>query len=132
MTTPDPALTAAIQGIADADHARQPRCSWCGRAGEPYEHNGVRFDGLTACQGERLCSKCTAAYLANTPLLVTEIKTAGDPASARLYDLNPSTWDWSEKNIPGCYGEPPVRAIAVQYRAEYADVDLRALRRGKR
>jgi len=123
-------LIAAIQAYADADHARQPCCSWCGLAGEPYEHNGVRFDGLTACQGERLCARCTTSYLENTPLLVEDRVSPDAPGV--LYDLNPNTWDWSEKNIPGCRGEPPVRAIAVQYRAEYTDVDVRALRRGKR
>lgn len=113
----DPAFTAALQKIADEDHARQPHCSWCGRAGEPYEHNGVRFYGLTACEGNRLCSKCTDSHLANTPLLVTETDHLGEAT----YDLNPNTWEWSEKNIPGCRGEPPVRAIAVAYRREYMD-----------
>ncbi len=111
-------LTAAIQRSADEDHARQPRCSWCGKPGIPYEHRGVRFDGLTACQGNRLCSRCTDSYLENTPLLVRECQTPDDPG--RLYDLNPKTWDWSEENIPGCKGEPPAQAIAAAYRPEYA------------
>jgi hypothetical protein len=115
----DPAFIAALQKIADADHARQPVCSWCGKPGTPFEHNGVRFDGLVACQGDRLCSRCTDSYLENTPLLVRECRTADDPGV--LYDLNPVTWEWSEKNIPGCRGEPPVRAIAVANRPEYAD-----------
>ena len=116
-------LTAAIQRIADEDHARQPVCSWCGRPGVPFEHNGVRFDGLTPCQGDRLCSRCTDRYLRNAPLLVRESRTPEEPGL--LYDLNPLTAEWSEKNIPGCRGEPPVRAIAVAYRAEYADLHAR-------
>jgi hypothetical protein len=114
----DPAFIAALQKIADADHARQPRCSWCGKPGTPYEHNGVRFDGLVACQGDRLCSRCTDSYLENTPLLVRECRTAYDPGV--LYDLNDSMAAWSEENVPGCRGEVPVRAIAVQYRPEYS------------
>jgi len=63
----DPDFIADLQRQADADHARQSVCSWCGRPGEPYEHNGVRFDGLTACQGDRLCKRCSDSYLENTP-----------------------------------------------------------------
>lgn len=107
-------LTAALQRIADEDHARQPRCSQCRQPGEPYEHNGVRFDGLTACQHDRLCSRCTDSYLKNTPLLVEDRWRASLPGC--VYDLNPNTWDWSEENIPGCRGEPPVQAIAGAYR----------------
>lgn len=107
-------LTAALQRIADEDHARQPVCSWCRQPGEPYEHNGVRFDGLVACQGDRLCSRCTDSYLKNTPLLVEDRWRADLPG--RVYDLNPNTWDWSEEHVPGCFGEPPVAAIAAAYR----------------
>lgn len=112
-------FTAGIQAYADAEHARQPHCSWCGHAGEPYERNGVRFDGLTACQGERLCSRCTGRYLRNAPLLVRDSLSPDGPGA--IYDLNPLTAAWSEKNVPGCRGEPPVQAIAVAYRPEYAD-----------
>jgi hypothetical protein len=112
-------LTAGIQRYADAEHARQPHCSWCGHAGEPYERNGVRFDGLTACQGERLCPRCTDRYLRNAPLLVMDCLPG--QRHGPLYDLNPLTAAWSEKNVPGCLGEPPVTAIAVACRAEYAD-----------
>ena len=59
MTT----LTAAIQAAADADHARQPGCAYCGRRGEAYEHKGVRFDGLTSYRGERLCPACSQARM---------------------------------------------------------------------
>lgn len=114
----DPEFIAALQKSADEDHARQPHCSWCGHAGVPYEYNGVRFDGLVACSGDRLCSRCTDSYLESMPLLVEEVAPGG---ASRLYDINPATWDWSEENIPGCYGQPPVRAIAVAYRPEYAD-----------
>lgn len=124
----DPGFIASLQKIADADHARQPHCSWCWRTGVPYEHNGVRFDGLVACEGDRLCSACTGTYLRNTPRLVLEKDTPDDPGV--LYDLNPATWEWSEKNIPGCRGEPPVRAIAVAYRPEYSDY-ARPRRRGR-
>lgn len=95
---------AQLQAYADADHDRQPVCSWCGRPGEPYEHNGVRFDGLTACQGDRLCQACTGRYLRDTPLLVTEV----DHGVARTYDINLNTA--TEET------EPPVRAIAAAYR----------------
>lgn len=125
--TQDPEFTAGLQRIADEDHARQPHCSWCGRPGTPFEHNGVRFDGLVACEGDRLCSRCTDSYLAGTPLLVEERESPDVPG--RVYDLNPNTWDWSEENIPGCFGQPPVRAIAVAYRAEYADCRPPARRR---
>jgi hypothetical protein len=108
---------AAMQAYADAEHARQPCCSWCGKPGEPYEHNGVRFDGLTACQGERLCKGCTDRYLAGTPLLVEDRVRADLPGV--VYDLNGNTAAWSEQNIPGCRGEAPVQAIAAAYR--YAD-----------
>jgi hypothetical protein len=110
-------LTAAIQRSADADHARQAVCSWCGKPGEPYEHNSIRFDGLTACQGDRLCKRCTGRYLEGTPLLVEDRWRADLPGV--LYDLNPATAAWSEENIPGCRGEAPVAAIAAAYR--YAD-----------
>lgn len=30
----------------------------------------------------------------------------GGPSA--VYDLNPATAAWSEENIPGCQGEPPV------------------------
>lgn len=110
---------AELQRYADADHERQPVCSWCHHPGIPYEYNGVRFDGLTGCQGDRLCPKCTTSYLENTPLLVAEVVVTSSVESTRIYDLNPNTRDWSEKNIPGCYGEPPVQAIAAEYR--YAD-----------
>lgn len=111
--------TAQLQAYADADHARQPTCSWCRKPGTPYEYKGVRFDGLTACQGDRLCQACTDRYLDETPRLVAEVVQAGSVESVRVYDLNPETWAWSEKNIPGCFGEPPVQAIAAAYR--YAD-----------
>lgn len=109
-------LTAAIQRTADADHARQSACSWCGRAGEPYEYRGVKFDGLTACEGDRLCKRCVDVYHDNAPLLVEAVVQTGAVRSSRVYDLNPNTWDWSEKNIPGCAGQPPVTAIAAEYR----------------
>jgi hypothetical protein len=54
-------LAVQLQQIADADHARQPLCSGCGRGGTPYEHNGVRFDGLHAHRGDRVCSLCLRA-----------------------------------------------------------------------
>lgn len=107
-------LTAAVQRVADAEHERQPVCSWCGNPGEPYEYHGVRFDGLTACEGDRLCSRCQRTYLLNTPLLVEERVRADLPG--RLYDLNPGTAAWSEQNIPGCHGEPPAPVIAAAYR----------------
>jgi hypothetical protein len=110
----DPEFIAALQRIADADHARQGVCSWCGKPGEPYEHKGVRFDGLTACQGERLCGRCADTYLEGTPLLVKDCLYQDGPSA--LYDLNRNTAAWSEKNIPGCRGEPPVQAIAAAYR----------------
>jgi len=125
----DPEFIAELQKTADEDHARQGTCSWCGKPGEPYEYNGVRFDGLTACQHDRLCKRCTDSYLENTPLLVRDCLAADDPG--RIYDLNPKTWDWSEENISGCFGQPPVRAIAVAYRSEYADY-VRPGQRGKR
>lgn len=56
-------LTEAIQASADADHARMPRCAWCGRSGVPYAYRGVRFDGLTCVRGERLCPTCVAEDL---------------------------------------------------------------------
>jgi hypothetical protein len=99
-------LTEEIQAQADADHARQPVCTWCSRPGQPYEHRGVRFDGLTACQGERLCEGCTASYLENAPVLIECRPYPGGPSA--VYDLNPSTAAWSGENIPGCQGEPPV------------------------
>jgi hypothetical protein len=119
-------LAAVIQAHADAEHARQPACSWCRLPGEPYEHRGVRFDGLTACQGERLCRRCTELYLANTPLLIEDRVRADQPGV--IYDLNPNTAQWSGENIPGCRGEPPVAAIAAAYR--YAD--WRPSRRARR
>ena len=54
-------LTAKIQASADAEHARQPLCNDCGRPGTPYEYNGVRFDGLFAHRGDRVCSPCLRA-----------------------------------------------------------------------
>lgn len=125
----DPEFIAVLQKIADDDHARQGTCSWCGKPGTPYEHNGVRFDGLVACEGDRLCSRCTDSYLENTPLLVEEVVMTGLVESRRVYDLNPKTWDWSEENVPGCFGQPPVRAIAVAHRPEYADLHARPGRR---
>lgn len=53
------ALTRALQVIADADHARAPYCAWCGKRGTPYSYRGIRYDGLTAVRGNRLCSSCT-------------------------------------------------------------------------
>jgi hypothetical protein len=120
-------LTAAIQAHADAEHERQGVCSWCGKPGEPYEHNGVKFDGLTACEGDRLCSRCKDLYLVNTPLLVEDRVRADQPGV--VYDLNPNTAAWSEKNIPGCHGEPGITPIAPQYR--YADY-VRPTRRNRR
>jgi len=108
------ALTAAIQAYADAEHERQPVCSWCGHPGEAYEHNGVRFDGLTACEGERLCASCRERYTRDTPLLVEDRWRADQPGA--VYDLNRNTAAWSGKNIPGCRGEPPVQVIAAAYR----------------
>jgi hypothetical protein len=110
----DPEFIAGLQKIADADHARQSTCSWCRKPGTPYEHNGVKFDGLVACSGDRLCSACVDTYMTNTPRLVLSCITPDDPGV--LYDLNPNTWEWSEKNIPGCKGEPPIQCIAPEYR----------------
>jgi hypothetical protein len=107
MTRPSAELTAQIQAAADAEHARQGACSWCGLPGESYEHNGVLFDGLTACEGDRLCGKCKDRYLAGTPLLIA----ATDHGVTRVYDINPSTA--TEET------EPPAQAIAAAYR--YAD-----------
>jgi hypothetical protein len=109
-------LSAAIQAHADAEHERQGVCSWCRAPGEAYEHNGIRFDGLTACQGERLCSRCTDLYLANTPLLIA----ATDHGVTRVYDINPNTA--TEET------EPPAQAIAAAYR--YADY-VRPVRRAR-
>lgn len=103
-----------IQAAADANHARQPVCSWCGCPGGPYEYRGVRFDGLTACEGDRLCAMCRDRYLRATPLLIEDRLQADVPGA--IYDLNPGTAAWSERNIPGCRGEPPVQVIAVAYR----------------
>jgi hypothetical protein len=100
-------LAEAVQAHADAEHARQPACTVCGCAGVPYEHRGIRFDGLTACRGDRLCPACVDSYLKETPLLITEI----DHGVSRTYDINPNTA--TEET------EPPVRAIAAAYR--YAD-----------
>ena len=116
--------TAQLQRYADEDHARQPVCSRCGRPGEPYEHHGVRFDGLTACQGERRCRGCTDLYLEGTPVLVEDRWRADLPGA--LYDLNSNTAAWSEGHIPGCRGEPPVQAIAAAYR--YRDWPPRSAR----
>jgi hypothetical protein len=89
----DPEFIAGLQRIADADHARQPVCSWCGRAGEPYEHNGVRFDGLVACQGDRLCKGCTDSYLENTPRLILEFNYIDADGNVHWFerDLNART-----------------------------------------
>jgi hypothetical protein len=99
-------LTAAVQRYADAEHARQPVCSRCGAAGEPYEHRGVRFDGLTAVRGERLCGPCTGACLKSTPVLVEERIRPDVPGP--VYDINPDTA--TEET------GPPVRAVAAAYR----------------
>jgi hypothetical protein len=119
-------LTAAIQRQADEDHARQSVCSWCGKPGEPYEHRGVRFDGLTPCQGDRLCKDCRDRYLRDTPQLIRSCMTPDDVGV--LYDMNDNTAAWSEQNILGCRGEVPATAIAPQYR--YRDWSRR--RRGRR
>jgi hypothetical protein len=37
---------------------RQGRCDHCGRPGEPYVYREIRFDGLHADRGERLCTMC--------------------------------------------------------------------------
>ena len=113
-------LTAAIQAHADAEHERQAVCSWCGHPGEAYEHNGVRFDGLTACEGDRLCAPCRERYTRDTPLLIEDRWHPDFPGA--VYDLNRSTAAWSEQHIPGCRGEAPVRVIAAEYRAEFADL----------
>jgi hypothetical protein len=34
------------------------RCTWCGRPGQHYTYRGIRFDGLVAVKGERLCPAC--------------------------------------------------------------------------
>jgi len=34
------------------------RCAHCARPGQPYVYKGLRFDGLHAAYGERLCSPC--------------------------------------------------------------------------
>jgi hypothetical protein len=127
VTYGDAEFTAALQRYADEDHARQPNCSWCGKPGTPYEHNGIRFDGLTACQGERLCGSCTDRYLAGAPLLILSKVNESDPGV--LYDLNDKTAAWSEQNIPGCRGEVPATAIAAAYR--YADWPPPGRRRGR-
>lgn len=89
----DPEFVAGLQKIADADHARQSTCSWCRKPGTPFEHNGVRFDGLVACSGDRLCSRCSDSYLENTPLLVLEFNYIGadDRVHWMEYDLNRKT-----------------------------------------
>jgi hypothetical protein len=107
-------LTDQLQAVADADHARQSVCTWCNKPGQPYEHRGIRFDGLTACQGERLCAGCTDRYLRDTPLLVEDRLRPDLPGV--VYDLNRNTAAWSEQNVPGCRGEAPVQAIAAAYR----------------
>ena len=38
-------------------------CTGCGRHGVPYEHRGLRFGGLCAYRGERLCPACRDAAL---------------------------------------------------------------------
>jgi hypothetical protein len=124
VTSPDAEFMAKLQEVADAEHARQPVCAWCSRAGEPYEHNGIRFDGLTAFHGERLCPACVDRGMANMPLLVRDCVHADE--AGVLYDLNSHTAEWSEKNIPGCRGEPGVTPIAAEYR--YTD-DVRPSRR---
>jgi hypothetical protein len=104
---PDHGFTASIQAHADAEHKRQPVCARCRKPGEPYDHNRVRFDGLTSCRGDRLCHSCTDKYLAETPLLIAAV----DYGVTRVYDINPNTA--TEET------EPPARAIAAAYR--YAD-----------
>src|SRR5260370_37463460 len=72
-------LADSIQAAADADHARAPRCTWCGRAGRPYEYKGVKFDGLTDFQGERLCPACRDEKSA-----AEGIQVLVDPGSYRI------------------------------------------------
>src|SRR5260370_38689134 len=72
-------LADCIEDAADADHERAPRCTWCGRAGRPYEYKGVKFDGLTDFKGDRLCPACRDAKSTaeGIPVLV-------DPGSYRI------------------------------------------------
>jgi hypothetical protein len=119
VTYGDAEFTAALQRYADEDHARQPNCSWCGKPGEPYEHHGIRFDGLVANRGERLCPACCDLAMAETPLLVRFCRDGCDPG--RVYDLNPNTA--TEET------EPPVTAIAAAYR--YRDWPPPGRRRGR-
>ena len=73
------ALAGSIQAAADADHARAPRCTWCGRAGRPYEYKKVRFDGLTSFKGERLCPACRDEMSA-----AEGVQVLVDPGSLRI------------------------------------------------
>lgn len=38
-------------------------CERCRRPGEPYTYRGRRFSGLVACEGQRLCRRCSEHYL---------------------------------------------------------------------
>jgi hypothetical protein len=92
--TQDPEYIASLQRYADAEHARQPVCSWDGRPGIPYEYNGIKWDGLTACSGDRLCSRCVDSYLENTPRLMLEFNyVEADTGNVHWYerDLNRKT-----------------------------------------
>lgn len=40
------------------------RCDHCNQPGEPYVYRDIRFDGLIANRGERLCSRCADRALA--------------------------------------------------------------------
>jgi hypothetical protein len=52
-----------LQARADAEHERQSVCTDCRRPGEPYDNNGVHFDGLLAYKGDRVCSPCASARM---------------------------------------------------------------------
>lgn len=108
------ALTAAIQAAADADHARAPRCTWCGRGGVPYVHRGVTFDGLSAFRGERLCPACSYARIDAEGINVLVIDT-------RRPQNRPFTWN-------------SVRDADMAYpRIDFGDGrDLPGARRGRR
>jgi len=77
----DTELTARLQAYADADHARQPVCTDCGRGGTPYEYRGVRHDGLLAYRGDRVCSPCAQARerADGIDILVVDDRPGRDP-----------------------------------------------------
>ena len=87
-------MTITTQVLQEAVSANQAgadgRCTFCRRPGVPYVYRGIRFDGLCAFKGERLCPACRDEYSKSEGVTITiSCKTCNRSRTVNTADMDP-------------------------------------------